>query len=1222
MFAENAVPRHHLCLLYQTPDEQLQTIVPLIRIGLECNEKWLYLADETESVLTALQTAGIDTGAALQAGALTLTSGQDFPSQGECSILEAAVALIATAARQAEIDGFSALQVVWDMNWARKGASTTEELLACEARLSKVLSALNARVMCQYNRRQFEAGVILDVIHAHPGILIDGIACRNPYYIPQQRLLSPGPAAEVEWLLGNLQEQVWDTRQQQIETEAVSVLSQLFLSFETLEDVCRDLPAMLSAYFQFPIAVIGLYDEAAQEIVLAGVHGIPRDEEHPGRLPVAGTLCGTVVTTQKAVTETDISQISDERYRMLQRLGVKSFLCMPMQAGRSILGTLLLADWESPKTPMPCIETFQFITNHLAQEIERKRAAEALRESEERYRLITENMTDAIWLMDTNLVTIFISPSVVRTRGFSLEELKSLPLEKHLTPASLDIVVKALSEKWQLEKLAQKDLQLSETMALEFYRKDGSTIWSEVTISLIRDEEGVPSRLLGVSRDITERKQAEQALQASEKKYRQLIESLNEGVWSVDQNGAITFANRLMAEMLGYTREEMLGKSLFDFTNKQGAKVFRENLKRHRAALNSESDSEFVHKNGSTVYARLTWAPITDDAGSYVGAIAGVMDITARRQAEAAEREQRTLAEALRDTTIALNTTLSLDEVLDRILANVGRVVPHETASIMLIEDGVARVAKARGFAERGLADWFASQHFLVREIPTMRQMAETKQPVVIPNTRASKSWIIYPETSWMRSYVGAPIIIDGQVIGVIHLDNAKAGTFTANHGERLRVFAEHAAVAIHNAQLYEAEHYERIAAETLHEIAEAMASSAPLERILDLIITRLEQILRCDWTAIMLVQADFLHMVVAQGFPEESNILERVYQYPKIPLFYETLAQGAPIAISQAQDDPRWVPLPGFDAPVNGWIGVPIVIRDVVIGLLTAGSVQPYSHTERDLRTVMAFAQHAALAFETTQVYSELESSLSDVRNLKAHMARTAQLHVAGEIATGIAHQVNNPLTTIIAETHLLMKQLPPSSNYYESAESIREAAYRAGTVVQRLLNFARVHPYSLQALDINLSLERAISLVRAQIEPHIARVALDLAPDLPMVEASEEHLEDVWINLLLNARDAIHRPGAGIITITTRVSTHDRMVEIKIQDNGIGIPGDQLERIFAPFHTTKEHGTGLGLPICRDVVARHGGTIRVESEPGRGTVFIVSLPPSKKPSPASRPV
>ncbi|MBN1313551.1 MAG: PAS domain S-box protein [Anaerolineae bacterium] len=1002
-------------------------------------------------------------------------------------------------------------------------------------------------------------------------------------------------------------------KQAEIETEAVSVISQLFLSFETLEDVYRDLPVMLSTYFQFPVATIALHDQTNEEMVLVGASGIPHDTPDLVRLPVSQTICGTVVSTGKAAVELDINQRKDHRLEWLQENGITYFLCVPMQVGGRIIGTLGLGDRQPPQGIIPRIETFKVIGNHLAQEIDRKRAEEALRESEERYRLIAENMNDIVWLMDTNLVTTFISPSAIRIRGYTEEELKSMPLERHLTPSSLDKVVEILAEEWQPAKLGKKDLPKSHTMELEFYRKDGSTTWSEVTLSLIRDEEGKPSRVLGVGRDVADRKRAEEALRTSERKYRQLVENMNEGIWAVDQDAVTTFVNPRMAKMLGYEAEEMVGKSLFDFTTEHGKKISKQNLERRRQDISDEADTEFLHKNGSPVYVRLVGAPITDEEGHYIGAIAGVMDITARKRAEEAEREQRALAEALRDSAIALNSTLSLDKVLDRILANVGQVVPHDTASIMMIEDGIARAAKARGFAERGLQDWLLSQRFPVAEISPMKRMIETKQPVLITNTQADTAWSAYPETLWVGSCVGAPIIIEDQVIGLIHLDNANADAFSPNHAERLGAFAEHAAVAIHNAQLYEAEHYERILAETLHEIAESSASSVPLERTLDLIIARLEQMLRCDWAAIMLVQADVLHVIVARGFPDQANILEQIYQYPTIPLFYETMALGEPIAISNVQEDPRWMPLPGFEMPMGGWIGVPIVIRDVVIGLLTAGVTQPRRHNERDMKTVIVFAQHAALAFESTQVYSELESSLSNVRDLKAHMLRTAQLHVAGEIATGVAHQVNNPLTTIIAESHLLLKQLPPNSTYYESADSIREAAYRAGTVVQRLLDFARVKPYSLQPLDINSSVEQAISLVRTQIEPHIARVVVDLAPQLPLVEASEEHLEDVWINILLNARDAIHKPGAGLITITTRLNARDKMVEVAIQDNGIGIPPDEMERIFAPFHTTKEHGTGLGLPICREVVARHGGTIRVESKAGKGATFIVSLPLSK---------
>ncbi|MBN1427977.1 MAG: PAS domain S-box protein [Anaerolineae bacterium] len=1474
---ERVAAHEHLCLPYETDEERIDVVSPLVRLGLERNEKCLYITNEPHGILTALQAREIDTEAAIQSGALCITAWEDvFPGQ-TCFSPDTAGSFVIDMAQRAKDEGFPVLRVMLEITQLWEDGPDTAHLMTYEAQLAKAAAASDTLIVCLYDRRRCKPAIMLNAIRAHPVIMIRGAVCQNFQYLPPDEFLLPDwEASEVDRLVAAIWEQSqsknafqqienrfrrltedigghdemqrfhevfeksrllavgldmqgnimlcndhlldltgwqrgeilgkdwvelflpadardttrqlftyaiqsdeietprettiltkdgesrlirWNNailhdyqgeimgtasigedvteyrqteealheserryrtlfesasdaifvhnmeghfldanhiacerlgysreellalsamdinaphyatlvparirglqkcgsglfetvhtrrdgtqiptelncqvvqyndqsvilcharditarKQAEIESEAVSVISQMFLSFETLEDVYRDLPVMLSAYFQFPVATISLLDQSAEEMVLVGVSGVPQTDAKPTRVPISQTVCGVVISTGKAVVELDVGQRTEQHFQWLKEIGLSFFLCVPMQVGGRIIGTLGLGDRRPPQGIIPRIETFKVIGNHLAQEIERKNAEEALRESEERYRLIAENMNDLVWLMDANLVTTFISPSATRMRGYTEEELKSMPLEKHLKSSSLDSVIKMLAEEWQSENPIYNTLPTSRTMELEFYCQDGSTLWSEVTLSLIRDNEGKPSRVLGVGRDITDRKQAEDALRAGERKYRQLVENLNEGIWAVDQEAITTFVNPRMAEMLGYQPDEMIGRNLFDFTTEQGSENNRKDLERRKQGIRDEADSEFVHKDGSTIYARVLGAPIIDETGSYCGVIAGVMDITARRRAEEAEREQRTLAEALRDTAIALNSTLSLDEVFDRILANVGQVVPHDTASIMLIEEGTGRVVKTRGFVERGLQDWLLMQQFPVAEIPSMKRMVETKQPVLIPSTQIEPTWIIYPENDWIRSYIGAPIVIEEQAIGFIHLDNAIPDAFSANHAERLGAFAEHAAVAIHNAQHYEAEHYERVLAETLHEIAESLASSAPLERTLDLIITRLEQILRCDWATIMLVQADFLHVMVARGFPEQANILEQTYLYPTIPLFYESMTLGQPIAISNAQEDPRWMAVPGFEMPAGGWIGVPIVIRDVVIGILTAGATRPRQYTERDMKTVAAFAQHAALAFESTQVYSELESSLSDVRNLKAHMLRTAQLHVAGEIATGVAHQVNNPLTTIIAESHLLLKQLPPNSTYYESADSIREAAYRAGTVVQRLLDFARSKPYSLQPLDINFSIEHAISLVRAQIEPHIARVVVNLAPDLPLVEASEEHLEDVWINLLLNARDAVHKPGSGLITITTKCNARDETVEVTVQDNGMGIPEDQVERIFTPFHTTKEHGTGLGLPICREVVARHGGTIHVNSQTGKGAKFIVSLPSSK---------
>jgi signal transduction histidine kinase len=173
-----------------------------------------------------------------------------------------------------------------------------------------------------------------------------------------------------------------------------------------------------------------------------------------------------------------------------------------------------------------------------------------------------------------------------------------------------------------------------------------------------------------------------------------------------------------------------------------------------------------------------------------------------------------------------------------------------------------------------------------------------------------------------------------------------------------------------------------------------------------------------------------------------------------------------------------------------------------------------------------------------------------------------------------------------------------------------IKRSAYRAGGVVQRLLDFARPAQYNMQLLDINQSVQSAVSMVRAQVEPHLAHIKLDLTPDLPQVIASEQHLEDIWINLLLNARDAVYGRENSVIEITSRLDYEGTTIAVSIRDNGVGIAPEQLPHVFDPLFTTKTHGTGLGLSICQEIAIRHGGTIEVISQPDWGAEFIVRLP------------
>lgn len=177
----------------------------------------------------------------------------------------------------------------------------------------------------------------------------------------------------------------------------------------------------------------------------------------------------------------------------------------------------------------------------------------------------------------------------------------------------------------------------------------------------------------------------------------------------------------------------------------------------------------------------------------------------ARRRVALAEREQRTLAEALRDTAAAINRTLQFEEVLHEILENVGRVTPHDAANIMLIEEAYAHVARARGFENYGLADWIMGLRLKLAPDNNLGRMAASGEPLLIPHTRSHPGWMDIPQTRWVQSYLGAPIRWQGQTIGFVNLDSATPGFFTPAHAERLKAFTDQAAIAIENARLYRA---------------------------------------------------------------------------------------------------------------------------------------------------------------------------------------------------------------------------------------------------------------------------------------------------------------------------------------------------------------------------------------------------------------------------------
>jgi signal transduction histidine kinase/iron only hydrogenase large subunit-like protein len=237
---------------------------------------------------------------------------------------------------------------------------------------------------------------------------------------------------------------------------------------------------------------------------------------------------------------------------------------------------------------------------------------------------------------------------------------------------------------------------------------------------------------------------------------------------------------------------------------------------------------------------------------------------------------------------------------------------------------------------------------------------------------------------------------------------------------------------------------------------------------------------------------------------------------------------------------------------------------------------------------------------------HRELQSSHQELEQAQSQLIRTEKLASLGQLAAGVAHEINNPLGTITIYAHVLLKTLDPNDPRREDIELIIKEAARTKDIVQGLLSFARETKLRPGPTNINELFEDVLGLLVNQSLFQNIKIKKVFSPAIPTITADWTQLKQVFLNILLNAAEAME--GKGTVTITTIAGK--QKIKVKIQDTGPGIPPEIMPRLFLPFFTTKEKGTGLGLAISYGIIERHSGKIDVKTQLGKGTVFIVSLP------------
>lgn len=301
------------------------------------------------------------------------------------------------------------------------------------------------------------------------------------------------------------------------------------------------------------------------------------------------------------------------------------------------------------------------------------------------------------------------------------------------------------------------------------------------------------------------------------------------------------------------------------------------------------------------------------------------------------------------------------------------------------------------------------------------------------------------------------------------------------------------------------------------------------------------------------------------------------------------------------------------FKAPFTTVAGVPLKLSGEVIGTLVVQDDRPTrAFVEEDIKVLELLTPQLAIYIRNARLYQELEERIEAQKKVEARLVRSAKLAAVGEMSAAVAHELNNPLTTVTGFAELIQEALPKDSPEYDDMTLVLQEAHRARGVVRRLLDFSRQSEVLRIDVDINELLGNVLALMHHMAQTSGVEVRVELWDELPHIRADRNQLQQVFLNLIHNALQAM--PGGGQLVLRTLLQTREDgdWIAGQVEDNGQGISAENIDQIFEPFFTTKPsgEGTGLGLSVSYGIVSDHGGYIEVSSEDGVGTVFTVWLP------------
>jgi signal transduction histidine kinase len=550
-----------------------------------------------------------------------------------------------------------------------------------------------------------------------------------------------------------------------------------------------------------------------------------------------------------------------------------------------------------------------------------------------------------------------------------------------------------------------------------------------------------------------------------------------------------------------------------------------------------------------------------------------------------------------------IHSTLDPQEALRLIVDQAVRLMRASSGSAILINPttGLLEI-----HAASGLPVGAANLKLRIGEGVT-GWVARTGKPARVGDVAQDPRYVmVRPE---VRSELAVPLEVNGELRGVLNVDSDRADAFSAADQELLEALAVVAARVIHNTWLYEQLRLKARLLESLAGVSQTINSTLNLDDALGAITREACVLMHAKVGALMLLDASREWLELRASFGAGERYVNRRRLSVEDSLLGVVVRRKKPLQVENVQVSSRYqnVEVARSEGLV-ALLSVPLVYGGQAMGTLSVYTGQPYSFSNEEIRILSALAELSATAIEKARLYER-------VVDVEEQLRQNEKLSALGLLAAEVAHEIRNPLTVLKMLYHSLDLKFPAGDPRARDARIIDEKIEHLNRIVEQVLGFARKTEPEMKPVRLNQLIDELSLLVRHKLKHQNVNMAQQLQPDLPAVPGAATQLEQAFLNLILNAAEAM--PHGGTLTITSRALHRPREavqpthVAVEFKDTGQGMSQDQRRRAFSSvLSTTKAGGTGLGLAIVARVIETHRGKVKIKSRPGEGTTVSVVLP------------